>query len=395
MVDTKETKPLGSQRHLFDIPRSISYFNGAYMAPLLKCARRAGQDGVTRKSAPWCVQSSDFFEDSEIVRSLFAQIIAAKPDDVAIIPSVSYGMELAASNLRVKPGQRILVLAGQFPSNVYPWQRKAKESQARLDTINRKDGESWTDAIVRALDAQVAIVAISEVHEIDGSLVDLARVSLACKAVKAALVLDLTHSVGVRSVDLRSIDADAVVVSGYTWLLGPHGQAYVVVPERHHTWRPIECHWMARQGSEDFVRLATYSDVYRVGARRFDYGGLANFILMPMAREALSQILAWGPERIERAIAPRGHMVRTILADAGLRVESSATSASHLIGARGAGDASSLCEHLASKQIFTSVIGDVLRVSVYLNNDNEDISRLGQALHAKQVGCVKSSQRVA
>ena len=108
-----------SQRHLFDIPDEIAYFNCAYMGPLLKTARAAGHAGVDRKSLPWTLSPSDFFTESEKARTLFAQMIGATADDIAIISSASYGIATAARNISVGKGQKILLLEDQFPSNVY------------------------------------------------------------------------------------------------------------------------------------------------------------------------------------------------------------------------------------------------------------------------------------
>jgi len=42
-----------SQRHLFDIPEDVAYFNCAYMSPLSHVALAAGDMGLRRKYNPW------------------------------------------------------------------------------------------------------------------------------------------------------------------------------------------------------------------------------------------------------------------------------------------------------------------------------------------------------
>jgi hypothetical protein len=42
-----------SQRHLFDIPDDIAYFNCAYYSPQLNESRKRLLDGVKAKSHPW------------------------------------------------------------------------------------------------------------------------------------------------------------------------------------------------------------------------------------------------------------------------------------------------------------------------------------------------------
>ena len=118
---------IASQRHLFEIPDDIAYLNCAYMSPLMKPVVAASSIGLQRKATPWTVTPQDFFTESERARGLFGRLIGAPADDVAIVPSASYGIATAAANLPVSAGQEILVLRDQFPSNVYSWRDLAAE----------------------------------------------------------------------------------------------------------------------------------------------------------------------------------------------------------------------------------------------------------------------------
>ncbi len=87
---------LPCQRELFDIPDDVAYFNCAYTSPLLLSAKTAGQQALKAKSNPWSITSEDFFTNIEANRALFGQIVGTVPDNIAIIPAVSYGLALAA-----------------------------------------------------------------------------------------------------------------------------------------------------------------------------------------------------------------------------------------------------------------------------------------------------------
>jgi selenocysteine lyase/cysteine desulfurase len=116
---------LGDQRELFEIPEGVAYLNCAYISPQLRAVREVGEEPVRRKSRPWEIVPKGFFEDSEAARASFAELVGGEAEGVAIIPSVSYGMAVAAANVPVEAGQRILILEEQFPSNVYPWRELA------------------------------------------------------------------------------------------------------------------------------------------------------------------------------------------------------------------------------------------------------------------------------
>src|SRR3954454_5297348 len=107
---------LDNQRDAFDVPDDIAYFNTASLAPQLKTVRQAGESALARQAEPWRTKSADWFTDVEILRGLFAQLVGVEADGVALIPATSYGMAVAARNLPVASGERIVVLAEEYPS---------------------------------------------------------------------------------------------------------------------------------------------------------------------------------------------------------------------------------------------------------------------------------------
>ena len=198
------------------------------------------------------------------------------------MPAASYGLAVAAANLRCAPGARILLLAEQFPSNVYTWRELAKQRGGEVLTIARPPDDDWTGAVLAALDERVAIAALPHCHWTDGGLLDLVAIGRRCREVGSALVLDVTQSLGALPLDLAAVAPDFLVCPGYKWLLGPYSQGYLYVAPQHRDGRPLEHNWIAREGSEDFARLIDYRERYQPGARRFDVGERSNFALLPV-----------------------------------------------------------------------------------------------------------------
>ena len=130
-----------SQRHLFDIPDDIAYFNCAYYSPLLNESGNRLIEGVKSKSHPWERTPSDFFTDAEKIRKSVADIFGGESEGYAIVPSVSYGISTAARAIepQLGKGDSILILEEGFPSNVLPWTRIAEERGVRLKRRSRRD----------------------------------------------------------------------------------------------------------------------------------------------------------------------------------------------------------------------------------------------------------------
>ena len=257
--------PLQGQRHLFDIPDDVAFFNCAYISPLPKVALAAGERGLRRKSRPWAIAAADFFSASERVRGLFAGLINTDAGDIAFAPSVSYGMAQAAHNIPLSRTQRIITLAEQFPSNVYPWMDLAERTGAAFVSVPRPPDDDWTAALLSRIDAATGVVAVPHCHWTDGGLIDLEAVAAACRRVGAALCVDGTQSVGALPFDVKRVDPDFLSVASYKWLLGPYSLGFLYVAPRRQQGRPVEHNWTARKNAEDFAGLVNYQREFRPG----------------------------------------------------------------------------------------------------------------------------------
>jgi selenocysteine lyase/cysteine desulfurase len=372
---------LPSQRSLFEIPDEVTWLNCAYMSPQLRSVRKAGEEALGRKAHPWLVRPEDFFTESELLRRLFAQLIQADAEGVALIPSVSYGMAVVAANLSVREGQRILVLAEEFPSNLYPWRDLARRTGATVFSVPRPPDGDWTRAVLEALDARCALVAVPHCHWTDGTLVDLVKVGARAREVGAALAVDATQSLGALPLSVQAVQPDYLVAAGYKWLMGPYSQGYLYVAPGRREGRPLELNWITRQGSEDFSRLIDYREEFQPGARRFDVGERSNFLLVPMGAAALRQLLAWNVESIQETLRELTRRAARGAEALGLEVAPEEHRSGHLVGLRRRGGYEpAVLARLAASKVYVSVRGDNLRVSPHLHNTAADVDRLLEAL---------------
>jgi selenocysteine lyase/cysteine desulfurase len=342
------------QRDLFEMPDEIAYLNCAYMGPISRRARAAGEAGLARKTQPWRITAQDFFAESEETRALFARLVGADADGVAIIPSASYGIAVAAANLPVAAGQLILTLAEEFPSNVYAWRHVAAQSGATLVTIPRPTDYDWTAAV----------------------LVDLARVSVRAREIGAALVVDGSQSVGAYPFDVNTVQPDFLTSAAYKWLLGPYSVGFLYAAPQRRAGRPLEWNWITRADSEDFAGLVNYRDEFQPGARRYDMGERSNFALLPVAKAALEQILEWSVEETAATLRTMTDEIASRATALGLSVAPATLRASHLIGLRAKKLPADLPTRLAESRVYVSVRGDSIRVSPHLYNTPADIERL-------------------
>ena len=219
------------QKDLFRLPVHEHYLNCSYLSPLLRAVEDAGIRGIRGKRHPWNLKPEDFFDDADAVRQEFGTLIKAEnPEQIALMPAVSYGMSTVAQNLPIKKGGEIIVAGEQFPSNVYPWMSFCKEHDCTLKIINaptgtESRGKIWNQRILEAISEHTILIALGSVHWADGTRFDIERIGSLARSHDALFVIDGTQSVGAMPFDVNIVQPDALICAGYKWMMGPYGTA--------------------------------------------------------------------------------------------------------------------------------------------------------------------------
>jgi len=370
---------LGSQRTLFDLPRDVCWLNAAAYSPIPLASRDAGERGIARKVRPWEMEGGNAQRQFERARTAAAHLINADPDDIALIPSVSYGVATAGRALPLAQGSRVLVLEDDHSSPVLEWTGRATTHGATLEVVKRPPNGDWTAAMLAAVERAgppVALASISSVHWADGGLIDLNHVAAALRGAGAKLVVDATHSAGVLRTDVRSFDPDFLVFPTYKWVLGPYGRAFLYVAKRWQDTIPLEQTGSGRRAIDSEAAPYMRDTSYVPNARRFDMGERDHFVTLEMAAIGMEMMADWGTE----AITERLRMLTARLAEAsrefGVQIFDQTVRAPHVLSLSfPAGVPSGLIERLAQERVYVSRRLGRLRISPHVYNDETDVDR--------------------
>ncbi len=379
---------LKCQREKFLLQRKYAYLNCAYMSPMLKKVENAGNKAIAQKRKPYKIKPEHFFKDTETLRVLFSEIIDNdEPKRVIVIPSVSYGMSIIEKNVKPGPRQKIIIAGEQFPSNVYPWKRLEKKYGTKLEVIpapgeHQNRGKSWNENILKAIDGDTFMVAMGQIHWADGTFFDLKAIREKTLEHGALLVIDGTQSVGAMPFSVKEIKPDALVCSGYKWLMGPYSIGLAYLSNYFDEGEPIEESWMNRLGSENFSNLVNYQDEYQPKALRYEVGEHSNFILVPMLLEAIKVIRHWGIINVGEYCDNLMAEAFEIIKDKGYWIEDKAFRSSHLFGIRLPSDKSieEVKKNFYINKVSVSIRGNAIRVAPHVYNDLKDINRLLKSL---------------
>lgn len=379
---------LTNQKSLFSLPEDLHYLNCASRAPLLNAAQDLGVAGLRRQIAPVSLGPEEYKQESEDLRGAVAGLINASPDQIAITPSVSYGVAIAAHNVRLRAGQNVVSMEEEFPSDVYAWIERCRADGAEMRSVPRPEdvarvGSLWNERLLDAIDGDTAVVNISSVHWTDGVRFDLEAIGERAREVGALFVVDGTQSIGAAEFDFARIRPDLLVCAGYKWLLGPYQIGFAALGERLIDAEPFEYHWSNRAGSSDTTGTAYRGD-YEKGARRFDVGEHTNHITVPMLTEGVRQVAAWGADAIQDHCGALGAPLVSLLDDERFCAAPPAQRVAHIVGIRLADPERipGVMAALEERQVRISRRGQSIRISPHVYNAPEDMAALMDGLAA-------------
>ena len=189
------------------------WLNTAHQGPLPRAAVEASHRAAWSKAAPHRLADSDFTEVPERLRGLLARLVGAEAEQVVLGDSASHGPHLVANGLAWQAGDEVLVVAGDYPATVLPWQRLAGRG-VRTRTLHPSSSVLRAEAVAVAITERTRVLAVTWVDSFTGWALDLHALGAVCRAAGVLLVVNASQGLGARVLDVSSTPVDAVVWCG-------------------------------------------------------------------------------------------------------------------------------------------------------------------------------------
>jgi len=220
-----------------NVEPNLIYLDGNSLGRLPHDAATLAHDLMARQWGERLIRSwnEGWFTLPERIGGKLAQLLGTQPDEVVVADSTSVNLfKLAVAALRHQRGRtRILTDDLNFPSDVYILQGIVEMLNAdhRLEIVRSEDGvHAPLEALLAALDDDVALVVLSHTAFKSGYLYDMTAVTAAIHAAGALVLWDLSHSVGSVPVELNAAQADLAIGCTYKYVNGgPGAPAFLYV----------------------------------------------------------------------------------------------------------------------------------------------------------------------
>lgn len=359
------------------------YLNAASVGPMPASAVAVANEWTQLRARPQQISMNLMMDTAATARSQFAQLIGADDDEIALMPNTTYGLNLAARALPLRPGT-ILTFDGEFPSCVYPFQAMSSRGIA-LELIPEKDGLPDEDALVVAIARpDVVAVVVSWVQFATGFVADLARIGAACQANNVFFIVDGIQGCGIRPLDMKSLAIDMFASGAQKWQLSPWGTGFVYVRRGLvEQLVPHDVGWASMRASVDYGKLTEYEFDFFPDARRFEVVTLA-YHDFAVANASTAVLLEAGVESLSAHIEHlAGMVVRWTEHRDDVRLISPADPSRRAgVIALASNDVANMHSRLRNANVVHSVREGTIRLAPHGYNTTDDMERVLRALDA-------------
>ncbi len=370
-------------RRQMPVAERWAYFDHAAVAPISRPAHEAIARWSRQALEQGHAASGESAAALERVRATAARILGADPAEIALVPNTSAGINLVAEGFPWQAGDNVVTLAGEFPSNLYPWMNLA----ARGVEVRRVDPggvELDLGRIADACDARTRIVAASWVGYATGFRVDVDALAEAAHRRGALLFLDAIQGLGVFPLDVRRTPVDFLAADGHKWLLGPEGAGLLYLRREHlDRLRPLNLGWnsVVRTGDSYPSELALLPTAARYEGGSLNMPGFLGLgasleMLAGFGLSARESPLAGRVLELAAAVVPRLEQAGAVVAGSRADGKRSGIVSFDLPGR----DLAAARRRCLEAGVVLSLREGRLRVSPHAYNDEGDVERLLEAL---------------
>jgi len=356
-----------SARAHFPIFKNKIYLNSCSQGALSDAVEASMQAHIRswhEHGSPW----ERWVEEYEAARTAFARFIGATPEEVAVIPSASAGINSIASALDFGKRRKVVMGEFEFPTMGQIWLAQERRG-AEIEFLAAQNGKICPDCYARAIDDQTLIVPLTHVCFMNGFRSEVAPIVKHAHERGALVMLDDYQDCGTRPINVKALDVDFYVSGALKYLLCPSGIAFLYArSELISSLTPTITGWFAQQNP--FAFDVKHFDPATT-ARRFETGSPS----LPHAYTATAALKLLDDFRREKTAEHIKYLTRALMdgaRDLKIKVKTPAESVGPLIVLQ-MKDADAMVKKMAAENIVVSNRMDGLRVSFHLYNTLDDV----------------------
>ena len=315
-------------------------------------------------------------------REAVQQLINAEsPDRISFQVNTTEALNIIASGLPWKSGDRVLLNDAEFPANIYPY-LNLKQSGVEIDLLLADRGVFTPETVAGALTPRTRLLALSAVQFLSGYRADLEGIGELCRRHGVVFAVDGIQAVGGIRIDVQTMRIDALAAGAQKWQMSPQGTGFLYLTEElqqrihqaHLGWLSVNDPWEFRDLSQPLAS----------SARRYE-GGSLNMSGIHATCAAITTLLEFGPAAIEEhVLAITGRMLEAFEAIDGIDIvtprQENRRAGIVTISAGDREASGQLFDHLRQQSMIAAVREGLVRFSPHFYNSPEEVDRIADAV---------------
>lgn len=350
------------------------YMNHAAISPLSFRVREAAGKYLEKRSLsdiecfPWAPKMA--FE----TKKLIAARLGTTPDRISYAMNTADGLNVLASGLDWKQGDRVLLYRYEYPTNVYPFLIRKRDG-VEVDLYDVADHRITVDVIKEHLTPQTKVLSLSMVQFSTGYLADIEAIGKLCKERDIIFSLDAIQAFPHMPFDVEKWNVDFISVGGHKWLMSPEGIGFIYVSKR--AQERISQSWMGSTSVKNpFNHFEFDIDRIRDDASRYENGTL-NYPGIAALKASLEFQREFGFDEVHKHTLFLTSRFADLFSQRGVKIVSPQGSGetSGIIAVE-MENADEIFKKLLAKDIHVAVRRGFLRISPFFYNTEEEVKKV-------------------
>ncbi|MBM4129508.1 aminotransferase class V-fold PLP-dependent enzyme [bacterium] len=181
-------------------------------------------------------------------RAELAEFLGAQRDDLVFVPNATWGGNVVARSLRLRPGDEVLTTDHEYGAMERAWTFACEKAGARLVRarlpLPLDDPRRAVDAVWRAATDRTRLLFVSHITSPTAFVLPVAELVRGAAERGILTFIDGAHAPGQVALRLDEMGADFYTGNCHKWLLAPKGAAFLHVRrDRQDLIEPLAVSW--------------------------------------------------------------------------------------------------------------------------------------------------------
>ncbi len=221
-------------RDSFSLSTNIINLNNGGVSPQPKVVQEAHiRNYQLSNEAPTYYMWRILDQGREPLRRKLADLLGAKPDEIAINRNCTEGLNSIVFGMKLQPGDEVVLSLYDYPNIINAWKQREKRDGIKLNWVDIKFPAENEDEVVAAFGKSITdktkVVYITHVINWTGQILPVRKIANLAHSKGCEVIVDGAHSFAHLDYKIADLDCDYYATSLHKWLCAPFGTGMMYI----------------------------------------------------------------------------------------------------------------------------------------------------------------------